>query len=62
VNLPVSQNVSVNLSAGYEHGGRIGAIWNPNSGDQVFFDNRTTELQRVNYRPRYVAVGLRARF
>ncbi len=62
VNLPISENASFTLSAGYEHGGQIGAIWNPSSGDQVFFDGRTTELQRVNYRPRYVALGLNLRF
>jgi hypothetical protein len=62
VNLPISESASFTLSAGYEHSGRVGAIWNPSSGDQVFFDGRTTELQRVNYHPRYVAFGVRLQF
>lgn len=57
--LPIAPSVSFTVGAGAEYQSTGGGIFNPNSGDQVFFDGMTTAIRR-NHSWRYRArLGVR---
>ncbi|WP_299321744.1 hypothetical protein [Parasphingopyxis sp.] len=45
IDVNVADNFTIGIGGGIDYLSDVGAIFNPNSGDQVFFDGRTTELQ-----------------
>jgi hypothetical protein len=42
--LRLSRSVSLMARGSADYRSKVGAVWNPNSGDQVFFDGLSTEL------------------
>ncbi|MDX2209488.1 MAG: hypothetical protein SFV20_03920 [Sphingopyxis sp.] len=58
----LSDTLSISGRLRYEYRSDVGAIENPNSGDQVFFDGRTTRLTTQDWQAWDAAVGLNLRF
>lgn len=56
--VPLSGNVSVVVGGKVEYRSDLGAIFNPNSGDQVFFDGLTTDLVEDDLWSWQVGVGI----
>jgi hypothetical protein len=58
----VSDTLTITGGVRYEYRTDTGAVFNPNSGDQVFFDGKTTGLTRQDWQAWDAAVGLKLRF
>jgi hypothetical protein len=62
LSLDLGGDVTLGLGGAVEYRSDIGAIFNPSSGDQVFFDGRSTELTTSHVWSRSVRFGVRLRF
>lgn len=60
--LRLSRSVSLMARGSADYRSRVGAVWNPNSGDQVFFDELRTELRTGDAWSWQVGGGLLVRF
>lgn len=58
----LSDRLTIRGGVRYEYRSDVGAIFNPNSGDQVFFEGRTSALERQDWQAWDAAVGLKMRF
>lgn len=56
--VPLNDNVSIVIGGEVDYLSTIGAIFNPNSGDQVFFDGLTTDLRNDDSLTWSVGVGV----
>lgn len=62
VELQVSRNVALNFGGAVDYRSRVGAIFNPNSGDQVFFEGLTTALDADDAWSWRAVAGVTVRF
>lgn len=60
--LRLSRSVSLMARGSADYRSKVGAVWNPNSGDQVFFDGRRTELMTEDAWTWQLGGGLLVRF
>lgn len=58
----VAPNISLGLGGSYDYRSKAGSIFNPNSGDQVFFDGLTTELRTSDIWSWRIGAGVRLGF
>lgn len=58
----LSDSVSLTAGVGYEYRSKVGAVFNPYSGDQVFFEGMTTGLTSQDWQAFDAAIGLAMRF
>ncbi len=60
--LDIGNGVAFRLGGGVDRWSRVGAIVNPDSGDQVFFDGQTTRLETNNLTHVYADIGINFSF
>ncbi|MGB5484009.1 hypothetical protein [Parasphingorhabdus sp.] len=58
----LAPNISLGVGGAYDYRSDSGAIFNPNSGDQVFFDGLTTELRTSDIWSWRIGAGVRIGF
>lgn len=58
----LSDTLTISGKVRYEYRSDVGAIFNPNSGDQVFFEGKTSGLTRQDWQAWDAGVGLQLRF
>jgi len=62
INYKFSDKFSVGIGASLDYYSDLGAVFNPNSGDQVFFDGLSTELRSQDAFAYRFGIGTRFRF
>lgn len=62
VEVEVSRYFAINLGMEADYWSEVGSVWNPNSGDQVYYDGLTTRLEKEDAWDWRGVLGARLRF